>query len=526
MKIPFGERYRVLEELERTAFFATFLCFDDAYGTEVEVDDIEVAEAPPDLIERLRQLLDACLKISTRYAPPLLEWCEEEGHIYLIRERSDGESLADILDETGQLPGRQMAEITRAITETLAEAYGRGVFYLGLNPGQLRVDARGRAKVVRAGYSWILEELGPALSARVSHYRAPETDGSVEGARISDIYSLALMIKGALPRDLSSERLRSLLERCLDPMPSHRPSSPRLLLEELEASVGAEEARSAPRGGSGEDDRGGSIADDFKKPPAQSYLSLAKPPRRRYVRTLLLMLLGGLAVWLVFAAASGFCVACKKALESVVTEGKPEVNLPDLEGLPAQEAQDIVERLGLVAELREAPSRLWSAGVVAAQEPAAGSVLEDGDHVYLSISSGNDEAQASQGSEPAPATSREDAGAATPVGSSSNPEAPVSQTGDSPQEQKQPVPPKAVAAASGMRGPAPFYVVLDASSSYDPDGSIVRYVWDCGDGTVLEGARAQHVFDPPVIPARFHVSLRVFDNQGLSASSSLSLEVY
>jgi hypothetical protein len=67
---------------------------------------------------------------------------------------------------------------------------------------------------------------------------------------------------------------------------------------------------------------------------------------------------------------------------------------------------------------------------------------------------------------------------------------------------------------------------MDGSRSYDPDGNIARYVWYCGDGTVLEGVTIQHVYDPAVIPARFQVVLHVFDRDGLSNSSAVTVEVY
>jgi len=67
---------------------------------------------------------------------------------------------------------------------------------------------------------------------------------------------------------------------------------------------------------------------------------------------------------------------------------------------------------------------------------------------------------------------------------------------------------------------------MDATGSFDPDGDILRYLWSCGDGTVLEGATAQHVYDPGVIPARFQVTLQVFDSRGRSDSACLVVEVY
>jgi PKD repeat protein len=59
-------------------------------------------------------------------------------------------------------------------------------------------------------------------------------------------------------------------------------------------------------------------------------------------------------------------------------------------------------------------------------------------------------------------------------------------------------------------------VAFDASSSYDPDGSIVEYVWDFGDGTAARGLRVEHVF-----PRRleYRVTLTVIDDDGAENQS-------
>lgn len=62
--------------------------------------------------------------------------------------------------------------------------------------------------------------------------------------------------------------------------------------------------------------------------------------------------------------------------------------------------------------------------------------------------------------------------------------------------------------------PAPTHhpVLFDATSSYDPDGEIVSYHWDFGDGATAEGPVVKHEFQTPSITYR--VVLTVTDDTG------------
>ncbi|MCL6642293.1 MAG: PKD domain-containing protein [Candidatus Bipolaricaulota bacterium] len=66
-------------------------------------------------------------------------------------------------------------------------------------------------------------------------------------------------------------------------------------------------------------------------------------------------------------------------------------------------------------------------------------------------------------------------------------------------------------------------VVFDASGSKDPDGQIVEYLWDFGDGSPTEsGPTVIHVYSSP---GQYTVKLTVTDDQGLSNSSEKTLTV-
>jgi len=60
-------------------------------------------------------------------------------------------------------------------------------------------------------------------------------------------------------------------------------------------------------------------------------------------------------------------------------------------------------------------------------------------------------------------------------------------------------------------------VRFDASASRDPDGGLVDYAWDFGDGSQVSGPQVSHVYRAP---GRFDVTLRVTDHSGLANASA------
>lgn len=61
---------------------------------------------------------------------------------------------------------------------------------------------------------------------------------------------------------------------------------------------------------------------------------------------------------------------------------------------------------------------------------------------------------------------------------------------------------------------------VDAGASYDPDGSIVSYDWDFGDGGSASGVTATHTY---AMPGTYTVTLTVTDNDGLTGTASKSV---
>jgi PKD repeat protein len=91
------------------------------------------------------------------------------------------------------------------------------------------------------------------------------------------------------------------------------------------------------------------------------------------------------------------------------------------------------------------------------------------------------------------------------------------------QAQKTPQPPQAQFSFSPITPKVGDEVVFDASASKDPDGQIVEYLWDFGDGSPAEsGPTVIHAYESP---GQYTVKLTVTDDQGLSNSTEKALTV-
>ncbi|MEM7164983.1 MAG: PKD domain-containing protein [Planctomycetota bacterium] len=83
-----------------------------------------------------------------------------------------------------------------------------------------------------------------------------------------------------------------------------------------------------------------------------------------------------------------------------------------------------------------------------------------------------------------------------------------------------PQPPFALFTCSAIAGEPPFTVDFDATTSFDPDGTVVSYAWDFGDGATDTGAVVSHEYD---CFGEFTVTLTVTDNSGFTGQGSKPL---
>jgi hypothetical protein len=85
--------------------------------------------------------------------------------------------------------------------------------------------------------------------------------------------------------------------------------------------------------------------------------------------------------------------------------------------------------------------------------------------------------------------------------------------------------PTALFELSPQTGESPLVVTFNASASYDPDGAIVRFDWEFGDGSAGTGRTPAHTYAVDS-ETPFTVRLTVTDNGGNQASATRTVTVF
>lgn len=117
----------------------------------------------------------------------------------IVLELVEGEALSDRLAREGPLPPAEAARIAVELAEALQHAHERGVVHRDVKPGNVLIDAKGRARLVDFGIARVLE----AESARVTtageitgtlRYLAPEQLAGGKPTAAADIYALGIVL--------------------------------------------------------------------------------------------------------------------------------------------------------------------------------------------------------------------------------------------------------------------------------------------------------------------------------------------
>ena len=343
----------------------------------------------------------------------------EDGTYYIVMEYVPGGTLKERILREGSLDPSAAAELGSQVARALGSAHEKGVIHRDIKPQNVLLTDTGDAKVTDFGIARAATATTTSQSNLIlgtAGYMSPEQAKGEPVGPQSDLYSLGVvlyeMLTGELPYSAEDpvalvmkhvnesppspreanpevpEALDALTLKLLAKKPEDRYASAAELADDLErvrsglpptaaASEKTTEQMTAPLPPS---PGGGTRKTSVQPPFAPAPIKAPKHGRGRRVKLfpvlaallLGLALLGGLA----WALTQGFF-------------GVASVEVPSLEGLTQEEAQERLDESGLaLGEAGEAPSDSAAEGTVIEQDPQAGVSVDPETSVNVTLSSG------------------------------------------------------------------------------------------------------------------------------------------
>lgn len=390
----------------------------------------------PQNIERFRREAQIAARISHENIAAVYDTGKAEGRYYIVMEFVEGTDLKQRLRAEGTLSILNALEIARQVAAALDAAHRGGLIHRDIKPHNILLNQDGKVKVTDFGIAKLTsegEDTGQIMGS--VHYISPEQARGEATTPSSDIYSLGAvlyeMLTGStlfkaenamavahkqiyerppLPRTARPEippEVEALVLTCLEKDPRARFQSAAELqarLAQLINQLSQEDTIiiAAPP------EDGTQIIRPVPPPlpknplPTNSNASTMPPSETPYHTTdaklyqypstttngnkgvwitTLIIVLALTAGVLIYAMLGGFA-------PPPPTNNSNMITMPDLLNMEQKTAQDTLERLGLIVEIKEEVHPESASGLVFDQRPLAGATLAAKSKVTLWVSTG------------------------------------------------------------------------------------------------------------------------------------------
>lgn len=317
----------------------------------------------------------------------VLEVTSLDGRLVLITDDSGGATLTELMSGGNRFAPAQVAHFGRSIAAGLASAHGAGVVHGALTPNSVVRGTDGFMRVADFGFA--RQPIMVADSPTWTAYAAPEQilDGTVDER--SDIYALGsllyLMLTGHAPFvDFDEELLRSRKLSEAAPAPSHDEPMIPPAFDALVARMLARDPLRRPQ-------RAAEVADDlarFEETVVAAPVSVRTETVVTEVLPAVVPVDDGPSPWWWLALAAVVVAGIITAVLLSRNDDAKQVGIPAVVGLPADRGAAELQQRGLAATTVSAASDTYPAGAIVSENPAAGTKVDKGTVVILSVSTG------------------------------------------------------------------------------------------------------------------------------------------
>jgi eukaryotic-like serine/threonine-protein kinase len=191
-------RYHLISALGNGGMGTVWLAEDDILSRRVAVKEVS---PPAEMTEREREMLRertlrearTAARLSHPNVVTIYDVVEDDGRPWIVMELIPSRSLRDLVEADGPLTVQQAAGVGLQILAALRAAHALGIMHRDVKPGNVLVDAGGRA--VLADFGIARTQDSPALTTSgvlvgSPSYIAPERARGEPGGPESDLWSL------------------------------------------------------------------------------------------------------------------------------------------------------------------------------------------------------------------------------------------------------------------------------------------------------------------------------------------------
>src|SRR5947208_2313517 len=234
-----ANRYEILDLLGEGGMGAVYKARDNELDRLIALKVIRPElSSNPEILQRFKQELVLARQVTDRNIIRIFDLGEADGIRFITMEYVEGTSLYQVLQEQGQLPVKDAAEIIEQVLTGLKAAHREGVIHRDLKPGNIMRDPQGRILVMDFGLARSLESDGMTKTGAVlgtMEYMSPEQAMGAALDQRSDLFTVGLiffeLLTGKMPFRADSA-LASLLKRVHEraiPVVSHDATIPAAL---------------------------------------------------------------------------------------------------------------------------------------------------------------------------------------------------------------------------------------------------------------------------------------------------------
>ncbi|MFZ2053676.1 MAG: protein kinase [Candidatus Aminicenantales bacterium] len=202
---PFGERFKIIEELGTGNLGTVYRVFDKAMERELALKSIkpEIAEKK-DVFEGFNREMKVERGIVHKNIARIFELSAMMETPFITMEYVPGQNLKSVIKGKKRLPVVEAFAVAKHLFNGLAEAHRQGAFHLDLRPDNVMIDKDGTAKIMDLGIARLFRSKGiTRVVAGMPQYMSPEQLEGQEADGRSDIYAAGAifyeMLTGSLP---------------------------------------------------------------------------------------------------------------------------------------------------------------------------------------------------------------------------------------------------------------------------------------------------------------------------------------